>query len=139
MSDLFAPKEIIPPGYQQLEILSVEKTEQYGPQAAFKNKVIGGKYDGYIFVDYASRDEDTGQIKQGTKAWGIYEACLGPDFHKKIKGMDAIVGKQYVAKVEQTKTGSRNKTEFGTAGPVPASGFDGGDDIEPPDFSSLAS
>ena len=70
MSDLFAPKEIIPPGYQQLEILSVEKTEQYGPQVAFKNKVIGGKYDGYIFVDYASRDEDTGQIKQGTKAWG---------------------------------------------------------------------
>jgi hypothetical protein len=138
MSDLFAPKEIIPPGYQRLEILSVEKTEQYGPQAAFKNKVIGGKYDGYIFVDYASRDEDTGQIKQGTKAWGIYEACLGPDFHKKIKGMDAIVGKQYVAKVEQTKTGSRNKTEFGTAGPVPAGGFDG-DDIEPPDFSSLAS
>jgi len=138
MSDLFAPKEIIPPGYQQLEILSVEKTEQYGPQAAFKNKVIGGKYDGYIFVDYASRDEDTGQIKQGTKAWGIYEACLGPDFHKKIKGMDAIVGKQYVAKVEQTKTRSRNKTEFGTAGPVPAGGFDGGD-IEPPDFSSLAS
>src|SRR5215213_9815006 len=117
MSDLFAPKEIIPPGYQQLEILSVEKTEQYGPQVAFK-------------------DKDTGQIKQGTKAWGIYAACLGPDFHKKITGMDAIVGKQYVAKVEQTKTGSRNKTEFGTAGPVPAGGFDGGDDIEPPDFSS---
>ena len=139
MSDLFAPKEIIPPGYQQLEILSVENTEQYGPQVAFKNKVIGGKYDGYIFVDYASRDEDTGQIKQGTKAWGTYEACLGPDFHKKIKGMDAIVGKQYVAKVEQTKTGSRNKIEFGTAGPVLAGGFDGGDDIEPSDFSSLAS
>jgi hypothetical protein len=139
MSDLFAPKEIIPPGYQQLEILSVEKTEQYGPQVAFKNKVIGGKYDGYIFVDYASRDEDTGQIKQGGRAWDIYRACLGPDFHKKIKSMDAIVGKQYVAKVEQTKTGSRNKTEFGTAGPVPAGGFDGGGDVEPPGFSSLAS
>jgi hypothetical protein len=124
MSDLFAPKEIIPPGYQQLEILSVEYTDTYGLQVAFKNRVVGGKHDGYIFVDYASRDEDTGQIKQGTKAWGTYEACLGPDFHKKIKSEDDIVGKQYVAKVVQTKTGSRNKIEFGTAGPVPAGGFD---------------
>src|SRR5918993_3695103 len=142
MSD-FAPKEIIPPGYQQLEILSVEKTEQYGPQVAFKNKVIGGKYDGYTFVDYASRDEDTGQIKQGTKAWSIYDACLGAGFHKKIKDLDDIVGKQFVAKVEQTKTGSRNKVEFGTAGPVPAGGFggnaEGGDEPEAPDSSHLAS
>ena|SRR5919112_6884133 len=138
-NSMFAPKEIIPPGYQQLESLSVEYTDTYGPQVAFKNKVIGGKYDGYIFVDYASRDEDTGQIKQGTKAWGTYEACLGPDFHKKIKSKDDIVGKQYVAKVEQTKTGSRNKVEFGTAGPVPAGGFRGSDEPEAPDFSHLAS
>src|SRR5215212_11329473 len=138
-NSMFAPKEIIPPGYQQLEILSVENTEQYGPQVAFKNKVIGGEYDGYTFVDYATRDEDTGQIKQGTKAWSTYEACLGSDFHQKIKFMDAIVGEQYVAKVVQTKTGSRNKVEFGTAGPVPAGGFRGGDEPEAPDFSHLAS
>jgi hypothetical protein len=110
MSDsIFAPKEIIPPAFQQLEVLSVENTDTYGPQVSFKVKVIGGKHAGYTFVDYASRDEDTGQIKQGTKAWSIYEACLGIDFYKKIKGPDAIVGKQFVAKVEQTKTGSRNK------------------------------
>ena len=120
---MFAPKEIIPPAYQQLEVLSVENTETYGPQAAFKYKVIGGKYDGYTFIDYAARDENTGQIKQGTKAWSIYEACLGVGFHEKIKSLDDIVGKQLVAKVEQTKTGSRNKIEFGTAGPVPPDGF----------------
>jgi len=40
MSDLFAPKEIIPPGYQQLEILSVGNTEQYGPQVAFKTPLV---------------------------------------------------------------------------------------------------
>ena len=136
---MFAPKEIIPPAYQQLEVLSVEKTDTYGPQVAFKTKVIGGKHDGYTFVDYASRDEDTGQIKQGTKAWSIYDACLGAGFHKKIKDLDDIVGKQFVAKVEQTKTGSRNKVEFGTAGPVPAGGFKGGDEPEAPDFSHLAS
>ena len=65
----------------------------------------------------------TGQIKQGTKAWGTYEACLGPDFYKKIRSFEDIVGKRFVAKVEKTKTGSRNKTEFGTAGPVPPEGF----------------
>ena len=144
MSDsMFAPKEIIPPAYQQLEVLSVEKTDTYGPQVAFKYRIIGGEYDGYSFVDYASRDEDTGQINQGTKAWGIYEACLGHGFHKRIKGLDDIVGKQFVAKVEQTKTGSRNKVEFGTAGPVPAGGFggnaEGDDEPEAPDFSHLAS
>jgi hypothetical protein len=97
MSDsMFAPKEIIGPAYQQLEILSVEKTDTYGPQVAFKHKVIGGKHDGYTFTDYASRDEDTGQIKQGTKAWNVYEACLGVGFHKKIKNLDDIVGRQFV-------------------------------------------
>ena len=122
MSD-FAPKEVIQPRYHQLEVLSVEKNETYGPQVSFKVKVIGGEHDGFTFVDYATRDENTGQIKQGTKAWSIYEACLGTGFHKKIKSLDDIVGKQFVAKVEQTKTGSRNKIEFGTAGPVPPGGF----------------
>jgi len=138
---MFAPKEIIPSGFQQLEVLSVENTDTYGPQVAFRDKVIGGKYDGHTFVDYASRDEDTGQIKQGTKAWSIYEACLGAGFHKKIKSLDDIVGKQFVAKVETTKTGSRNKVEFGTTGPVPVGGFgsDEEDEMKPPDFSGLAS
>jgi hypothetical protein len=140
---MFAPKEIIPSGFQQLEVLSVENTDTYGLQVAFKYKVIGGKYDGYTFVDYASRDEDTGQIKQGTKAWSIYEACLGVGFHSKIKSLNDIVGKQFLAKVETTKTGSRNKVEFGTAGPVPAGGFGANaedeDEPETPDFSDLAS
>ena len=122
MSD-FAPKEVIEPRYHQLEILSVEKNETYGPQVAFKVKVVGGEHDGFTFIDYAARDEDTGQIKQGGKAWSVYEACLGAGFHKKLKSLDDIVGKQFVAKVEQTKTGSRNKIEFGTAGPIPPGGF----------------
>ncbi len=27
----------------------------------------------YTFSDYATRDENTGRIKQGTKAWSIFE------------------------------------------------------------------
>jgi hypothetical protein len=117
---MFALKEIIESGNQRLEVLSVEKTETYGPQLAIKLRVVGGEHDDYTFTDYASRDEDTGRINQGSKAWTIYEACLGKDFHKKIQGLDDAVGKQFMAKVETTKTGSRNKVEHGTVGPVPA-------------------
>ena len=122
MSD-FAPNKVVPPRYHQLEVLSVEKTDTYGPQVAFKLKIIGTEHDGFTFTDYATRDENTGQIKQGTKAWSIFEACLGVGFHERIKSIDDIVGKQFVAKVDETKTGSRNKVEFGTTGPVPPHGF----------------
>jgi hypothetical protein len=108
----FMEKELIEPGNQRLEVLS-------GPQVAFKLKVVGGEHDGYTFVDYATRDEDTGNINQGTKAWSIFEACLGVGFSKKIKRLQDIEGRQFMAKVEHTKTGSRNKVEFGTIGPLP--------------------
>jgi hypothetical protein len=127
---MFAPKETIESGNQRLEVLSVEKTETYGPQLAIKLRVVGGEHDEYVFTDYASRDEDTGRINQGSKAWTIYEACLGKDFHKKIKGLDAVVGKQFMARVETTKTGSRNKIEHGTVGPAPV-------EVDKSDFDDL--
>jgi hypothetical protein len=116
----FAPKEIIPQGVCRLEVLSAETADTYGPQIGLKLKVIGGKHDGHTFTDYANRDEHTGQIKQGSKAWSIFEACLGRDFHKRPGvSLNSLVGKQFVGQVTQTKTGSRNKLEFGTIGPVP--------------------
>jgi hypothetical protein len=121
MTDLgFAPKEVIPQVVCRLEILAADKAETYGPQMGLKLKVIGGKHDGHTFTDYANRDEDTGQIKQGSKAWSIFEACLGRDFYKRSGvTLESLVGKQFVGQVTQTKTGSRNKLEFGTIGPVP--------------------
>jgi hypothetical protein len=116
----FAPKGVIPPQVCRLEILSADKAETYGLQIGLKLKVIGGEHDGHTFMDYANRDEDTGQIKQGSKAWSIFEACLGKDFHKHSGvTLDSLVGKQFVAQVAQTRTASRNKIEFGTVGPVP--------------------
>jgi hypothetical protein len=121
MTDVgFAPKELIPQEVCQLEVLAAEKAETYGLQIALKLKVISGEHDGHTFTDYANRDEDTGQIKQGSKAWSIFEACLGRDFHKQPGvSLDSLVGKQFMAQVTQTRTGSRNKVEFGTVGPVP--------------------
>jgi hypothetical protein len=140
----FAPKEVIPPQVCRLENLAAGKAEAYGLQIALKLKIVGGEYDGHTFTDYANRDEDTGQIKQGSKAWSIFEACLGRDFYKRPGiSLNSLVGKQFVAQVTQTRTGSRNKVEFGTIGPVPpeekqhqASKPDG-DDGEGVDFSDI--
>ena len=116
----FAPKEIIPQEVCRLEVLSAEKADTYGPQIGLKLKVVGGEHDGHTFVDYANRDEDTGQVKQGSKAWSIFEACLGRDFHKRRGvSLESLVGKQFVGQVTQTRTSSRNKVEHGTVGPVP--------------------
>jgi hypothetical protein len=117
----FAPKEIIPQEVCRLEVLSAETADTYGPQIGLKLKVVGGEHDGHTFMDYANRDEDTGQIKQGSKAWSIFEACLGKDFHKRHGvSLESLVGKQFVSQVTQTRTGSRNKVEHGTVGPVPS-------------------
>ncbi len=126
----FMEKELIEPGNQRLEVLSVEKTETYGPQVAFKLKVVGGEHAGYTFVDYATRDEDTGNINQGTKAWSIFEACLGVGFAKKITRLQDIEGRQFMAKVEHTKTRSRNKVEHGTVGPAPVQAVEVEEDPE---------
>jgi len=116
----FAPKEIISSEVCRLEILAADKADTYGPQVGLKLKVVGGEHEGHTFMDYANRDEDTGQIKQGSKAWSISEACLGRDFYKRPGvSLESLVGKQFVGKVTQTRTGSRNKVEHGTVGPVP--------------------
>jgi hypothetical protein len=121
MTDIgFAPKEVIAPHVCRLEVLDADKADTYGPQIAVKLRVVGGEHDGHTFTDYANRDEYTGQIKQGSKAWSIFEACLGRDFYKRSDvSLRDLVGKQFVAQVTQTRTSSRNKLEFGTIGPVP--------------------
>ena len=122
----FEPKEIIPQEVCRLAILSAEKADTYGPQIGLKLKVVGGEHDGHTFMDYANRDEDTGRVKQGSKAWSIFEACLGQDFHKRSDvSLESLVDKQFVGQVTQTRTGSRNKVEHGTVGPVPTGGGQG--------------
>lgn len=129
MDNGFAPKEIIEAGNHRLEILSAETADTYGPQLAFKLRIIGGERDGHSFTDYGNRDEETGEVKQGSKPWSVFEACLGHGFHRNVSGLndalDKLTGKQFVAQVTQTRTGSRNKIEHGTVGPVPL-GDDGG-------------
>jgi hypothetical protein len=131
----FAPKEIIPQEVCRLEVMAVDKADTYGPQIYLKLKVVGGMHDGHQFNDYSNRDEDTGQIKQGSKAWSIFEACLGNDFHKKPGvSLESLIGKQFMAQVTQTRTGSRNKVEHGTVGPVPVEASEGAKRTPKPDI-----
>jgi len=145
MTDIsFAAKEIIPPRVCRLEVLATDTADTYGPQIYLKLKIVGGEHDGHTFNEYANRDKDTGQIKQGSKAWSIFEACLGRNFHKHPGvSLESLVGKQFVAQVTQTGSGSRNKVEFGTIGPVPperknhtaATCNDDGDGVDFPDLT----
>ena len=117
----FAPKEVVSEANRTLRILEAWLTDDYGPQFAVKVEVIEGENVGYVFTDYSNRDENTGKIKQGGKAWSIFEACLGKDFYNKYgnvgTAMEALKGKALIARVTQTRTASRNKLEFGTIGP----------------------
>jgi hypothetical protein len=132
----FAPKEIIPQEVCRLEVMATDKAETYGPQIYLKLKVVGGEHDGHQFNDYANRDEDTGLIKQGSKAWSIFEACLGQDFHKHPGvSLESLIGKQFMAQVTQTRTGSRNKVEHGTVGPAPSGATEEGKTTPMPDSS----
>jgi hypothetical protein len=122
----FAPKEIIPPEVCRLEILDADKSDTYGPQIYLKLKVLGGEHDGHQFNDYSTRDENTGQVKQGGKAWSIFEACLGQDFYQQPGvSLKSLIGKRFMGQVTATKTSSRNKVEFGTIGPIPTEGVSG--------------
>jgi hypothetical protein len=115
----FTPNKVIDDTTATVEILKAELNDTYGPQLGLKVKVIGGEHDGHTFMDYSSRDETTGNIKDGTKAWSIFRAALGPDFYKESNvDEQSLVGKQFVARITKTKSGSRNKLEFGTIGPV---------------------
>jgi hypothetical protein len=138
----FAPKEVIEQQVCRIEILDAYTADTYGFQVAYKVKVVGGPNEGHTFTDYASRDEHTGEIKQGSKAWAIFEACLGRDFYKKPGvSLESMIGKQFIARVTQTRTGSRNKIEFGTIGPVPPEGkspASAPDDSDRVDFSNIA-
>jgi hypothetical protein len=138
----FAAKEVIAPQVCRLEVLDADTADTYGPQIYLKLKVVSGEHGGHTFNDYANRDENTGQVKQGSKAWSIFEACLGRDFHKQPGvSLESLVGKQFVAQVTQTRTGSRNKVEFGTIGPVPSekdqASKPNGDDGDGVDFSNI--
>lgn len=120
MDITFEPNEIVEPAHCVLEVLSAETNDTYGPQIAIKVRIVGGDHDGHVFTDYANRDENTGAVKQGSKAWSIFEACFGGDFYRRGLGLRGLVGQKFMARVTQTRTGSRNKLEYGTIGPAPA-------------------
>lgn len=141
MNNGFVRKEIIPDGHYRLEVLSAETNNTYSPQVSARVRVVGGEYNGHTFVDYSSRSEDTGEIQQGTKAWSLIESCLGDGFDKKVSSVEGALqmlpGHQFLSQISATKTGTRNRLEHGTIGPVQTEedsvGLGNGSSPEPPD------
>jgi hypothetical protein len=119
----FERKKVIPDTDCVLEILDAENTEAYGKQASVKLQIMDGEHAGHVFTDYCSRDENTGRVRQGTKLWSVLEAALGLDFDEQYANLQAALaalkGKCIMARVTRTKTGSRNRLDFGTIGPIP--------------------
>ncbi len=118
----FERKKVIPDTNCVLEILNAETTEAYGKQASLKVEVVDGEHAGHVFTDYCSLDENSGRVRQGTKLWSVLEAALELNFDEQYANLHAALaalkGKRIMARVTKTKTGSRNRLEFGTIGPV---------------------
>lgn len=117
--------ELLEPGIYTLEILSTELVEgsyngEQTKQIKCELEVVGGERAGYTFFDYLNRDKDTGGIKPKTKAWDVFEACLRTKLAADEElDTDDIEGKQFMAQVVVKQTGTGNRTEHGTIGPVP--------------------
>jgi hypothetical protein len=111
---------LLEPGRYVLEVCSVEPVDDYGPQLKLRLRVAEGKNEGQGFFDYPTRAED-GSIKEGTKAWEIFEACLNRRLTPNDElDTDDLIGKRFEARVVIKKGGKGNRTEFGTI--TPASG-----------------
>ena len=109
--------ELLPPGRYVLEVVEAKLVNEYGPQLEVRNRVAEGEYEGFEFTDYPNRGVED-DVKVGTKAWDIFEACLNrrlaPDEELDTEN---LIGKRFEAMVVVKKTGKGNRTEHGTIGP----------------------
>jgi len=98
----------------------------FGPQLAIKDKVVGGKYAGFEFMDWSklSRDPKSNEVyvELGTKAADIFAAAFGDDYDADGEhNPEDLVGKRFMARVGLAgKKQDRNRLEYGTIGSDPA-------------------
>ncbi len=117
--------DALDPGVYVLEVISADlAVSEFGPQLRLDLKVVGGEADGATMVDYSARGED-GSIRVGSKAWSIFEACLGRRLQQnEALDTDDIVGRRFRARVAIRSSGNGCRVEHGTVGPVGGLGGD---------------
>ena len=109
--------ELLDSGRYVLEVEEAEPVDDFGPQLRLRLRVAEGEHEGFEFTDYPNRGAKNG-VKEGTKAWDIFEACLNTRLSPDDElDSDDLVGKKFQAMVSVKKTGKGNRTEHGTIGP----------------------
>ena len=109
--------ELLHSGRYVLEVEEAEPVDDFGPQLRLRLRVAEGEHEGFEFTDYPNRGAKNG-VKEGTKAWDIFEACLNTRLSPDDElDSDDLVGKKFQAMVSVKKTGKGNRTEHGTIGP----------------------
>ncbi|MDP9454423.1 MAG: hypothetical protein M3Q49_06645 [Actinomycetota bacterium] len=109
--------DLLPPNRYGLEVVVAEPANEYGPQIKVKVTIIDGEYAGSEFTDFPNCGVEGG-VKIGTKAWDIFEACLGRHISPDEElDTDDLIGKRFEAMVVVKKTGKGNRIEHGTVGP----------------------
>jgi hypothetical protein len=108
--------ELLNSGRYVLEVEEAEPVDDFGPQLRLRLRVAEGEHEGFEFTDYPNRGAKNG-VKEGTKAWDIFEACLNTRLSPEDElDSDDLVGKKFQAMVSVKKTGKGNRTEHGTIG-----------------------
>jgi hypothetical protein len=98
-----------------------EDSGQFGPQIKVAIKVdddgLDGTHDGAVFTDWLQLDENTGDVKPGSKAWQVLEAVLG----EVPSGLEAedLIGGRFAAQVGLNGKKTHSKVKHDTISPAP--------------------
>ncbi len=98
-----------------------EDSGQFGPQIKIAFKVVSdgqdGENDGFVFTDWLSLDENTGNVKPRSKAWQVIEAVLG----EVPAGLEVedLIGGRFAAQVGLNGKKTHSKVKHDTISPAP--------------------
>lgn len=98
-----------------------EDSGQFGPQIKIAFKVVSdgqdGENDGFVFTDWLSLDENTGNVKPRSKAWQVIEAVLG----EVPAGLEVedLIGGRFAAQVGLNGKKTHSKVKHDTITPAP--------------------
>jgi hypothetical protein len=109
--------KVLDPETHVLEVVRAEPINVYEPQIKLTLRIADGEHKGFVFADYLNCGSEDG-VKVGTKAWVVFEACLGRRLSiNEELDTDDLIGKRFVARVLVRRSGRGNYCEHGSIVP----------------------